>query len=270
MTPLLPEDAERLGRPPASGDFLTGNGFAAQCRYVINYDGLVVNEHVHNGWWFCKVDHLPRFFEELLPRKRFVLVSHNSDYPIDERYRRQLRRRRLRAWFAANVAFRHRKLIPIPLGIANPAWAHGDPQALSAVRLASGPRTQLFDVSFSLETNEAERRYCLDQTGLTLAPRLEHRAYLARLASSYFCVSPSGHGLDTHRTWEALYLRTVPIVTRSALTDEYPELPMVVLDDWAEFRRVRFSAELYERLMRRWDAGDLSVDAFMMRLRRRA
>jgi len=266
---VTPEEAERLGRPPESGEFLTGNGFADRCRHVLNYDGLVVNEQVENDWWFCKVDHLERFFDELLPRERFVLVSHNGDYPIDERYRRQLRRRRLRAWFAANVAFRHRKLIPIPLGIANPAWAHGDPEALRAARAAAGRRTELFDVSFSLETNEGERRYCLEQTGLTLAPRLEHRAYLARLAASYFCVSPSGHGLDTHRTWEALYLGTVPVVIRSALTDEYPDLPWVVLDDWADFRTESFSPELHERLTASWDPASLSMDAFAARLQRR-
>jgi hypothetical protein len=267
---VTPEEAERLGRAPDTGEFLTGNGFAALCRYVFNYEGLVVNEAVDNDWWFCKVDHLDRFFEESLPRESFVLVSHNGDYSIDERYRRQLRRRRLRAWFAANVALRHPKLIPIPLGIANPGWPHGAPGPLRAAQEAAVSKTQLFDVSFSLETNERERRYCLEQTGLTPEPRLEHGAYLARLASSFFCVSPSGYGLDTHRTWEALYLRTVPVVTRSPLTDEYPDLPLVVLDDWAGFRTVRFSPELHERLTASWDPAALSMDAFAARLRRRA
>jgi hypothetical protein len=263
------EEAERLGRPPESGEFLTGNGLAARCRHVLNYDGLEVNEHVDNDWWFCKVDHLERFFAELLPREPFVLVSHNGDYPIDERFRRQLRRRRLRAWFAANVAFHHRKLIPVPLGIANPAWEHGDPGALHAARETAGPRTELFDVSFSLETNEDERRYCLEQTGLELAPRLDHRAYLARLAASYFCLSPSGYGIDTHRTWEALYLGTVPVVIRSPLTDEYADLPWVVLDDWADFRSVDFSPQLHARLTASWDPASLSVESLVARLERR-
>jgi hypothetical protein len=269
VKPPSPEEAERLGRPPGGGDFLTGNGFAAQCRHVLNYDGLVVNDDVDNDWWFCKVDHLPRFFDELLPRKPFVLVSHNGDYPIDSRYRRQLHRRSLRAWLAANVALRHPKLIPIPLGIANPVWPHGDSGALRAVQQTASTKKQLFDVSFSLETNERERRYCLEQIGLPLEPRVGHKDYLARLASAHFCVAPSGNGLDTHRTWEALYLRTVPVVTRSALTDEYPDLPIVVLDDWADFRTVSFSPDLYERLMERWDPADLRVDPFMTSLRRR-
>jgi hypothetical protein len=268
--PLPHADAERLGRTSEDPGFLTGNGFAARCRHVVNYDGLVVNDHVENNWWFCRVDHLDWFFAENLPREPFVLISHNSDYPIDERYRRRLRARRLRAWFAANVALRHPKLIPIPLGIANPGWPHGDPRALRAAQAVSDAKSQLFDVSFAVETNERERAYCLEQIGLPLAPRLEHPEYLVRLSSTYFCVAPRGYGLDTHRLWEALYVRSVPVVTRSALTDEYADLPIVVLDDWAEFRDVDFSPELHTRLMSGWDPAALSMDAFVARLERRA
>jgi hypothetical protein len=263
------EDAERLGGLPEDVAFLTGNGFAARCRHVINYDGLVVNEHVANDWWFCKVDHLDWFFAESLPRQPFVLISHNGDYPIGERYRRQLRRRQLRAWFAANVALRHPKLIPIPLGIANPVWPHGDPRPLRAAQAGSGAKSELFDVSFGIETNEPERTYCLEQIALPLLPRLRHAEYLARLASTYFCIAPSGHGLDTHRMWEALYVRSVPVVTRSSLVEEYAELPLVVLDDWSEFRTVDFSPELHRRLTSGWDPSALSADAFVERLERR-
>jgi hypothetical protein len=267
--PLPPEEAARLGRVPETGDFLTGNGFAARCGHVVNYEDLVLNEDADNDWWFCKVDHLEWFFAELEPPGPYVLVSHNGDYPIGEAFRRQLRSRRLAGWLAANAAFSHPKLIPIPLGIANPGWEHGDPRALRAAQAESTSKTELFDVSFSLATNERERRYCLEQTGLQLAPRVPHPEYLARLGSAYFCVSPSGYGIDTHRTWEALYLRTVPVVRRSALTDEYADLPIVALDDWADFGSIEFGPELHRRLTAGWDPGALSMDAFIARLRRR-
>lgn len=266
---LPPEEAARLGRAPDTDEFLTGNGFAAACRYAVNYQGLVVNERVDNNWWFCRTDHLAWFFEEQPARGAYVLVSHNSDYPIDDAFRRQLRRRRLVAWLGANVAIRHPKLIPIPLGIANPGWPHGNAAELRAARAGSGDKRVLFDVSFNLETNERERRYCLEQVGLPLAPRVGNAEYLQRLASAYFCLAPSGHGLDTHRTWEALYLGAVPVVTRSPLTDEYADLPLVVLDDWADFRDVDFSPELHRRLAADWDPAALRMDAFLARLRGR-
>lgn len=249
-------------------EFVSGDGLAAVCGHV--FDGtLRAQPDAREDWWFCKLDHLDAFLAHHAPRRRFVLVTHNSDYPVDVRYRRVVRSWRVRKWFAANVALDHRKVVPLPLGIANAHWEHGDPATLRAAQAASGRKASLIDVSFSLETNEAARRYCLDQTGLELAPRLPHPQYLLRLASAYFCVSPSGYGIDTHRTWEALYLRTVPIVTRSALTDEYRELPWIVLDDWSEFRSLDLSPASYERVMSGWDPSSLSLDALIERMRRR-
>lgn len=250
-----------------AGELITGDGLAARCRHV--FDGVPkMQPDADEDWWFCRRDQLEQFLRTAAPRRRFVLVTHNSDYPVDLGDRRVLRSPRIRKWFAANVALHHRKLVPLPLGVANPHWEHGDPAPLRAAQAISRKAT-LVDVSFSLNTNTAVRRYCLEQTGLELAPRLPHPAYLLRLAEAYFCVSPSGNGIDAHRTWEALYLKTVPIVTRSPLTDEYADLPWIVLDDWSRFRSLELSESLYERLMGSWDPAALSLDALVGRMRRR-
>lgn len=119
--PLLgPERVARLSAAPPDEGFITGNGIAARCRYVLNYDALRVNQHVDNDWWFCKADFLEYFFAEVAPSEEFVLFSHNSDRAIGRRFRRELRRRRLVAWFAQNPTFEHPKLRALPIGIANP------------------------------------------------------------------------------------------------------------------------------------------------------
>ena len=247
---------------------MSGDGIAACCRHVFE-EGAVVHRDHGEDWWFCKLDLLEEFLGGHAPRRRFVLVTHNSDYPVDERHTRIVRSLRVRAWLAANVALRHRKLIPLPLGIANPRWEHGDAAALESAQTRATKKSSLVDVSFSVDTNPSERRYCLEQTGLEPAPRVPYPEYLARLGAARFCVSPRGHGIDTHRTWEALYLRTVPIVTRSALTDEYADLPWLVLDDWSQFASLELSAALYERVMGDWDPRSLGLDALVARLRRR-
>jgi hypothetical protein len=263
-----PDEAERLGRFPVDQAFVTGNGFAARCRHVLNYGGPFVNDAGEEAWYFCKTDHLEWFFDHVAPRRRYVLVSHNSDYPVGDRFRSRLRGRNLRVWFAVNVTLRHPKLVPIPIGVPNPGWRHGDPALLRAAQRVR-EKSELVDVSFSVETNLAERRRCLELTGLTPAPRLPYPEYLARLARSYFCVSPSGYGIDSHRTWEALYLGAVPIVTRSPLTDGHPDLPLIVLDDWADFGSIELTPELHRRVLGGWDARSLSMDRYFERLRRR-
>lgn len=263
-----PERIERLRRYPEH-DFLCGNGFAARCRYVLNYDELTVNEHVDNDWWFCKSDFLEYFFREVAPRDEFVLFSHNSDRAIDERFARRLARPQLRAWFAENAAFRHPKLFALPLGIANPRWPHGDGDALAAAQRTPVEKSELFNTSFSLATNPAERAYCLEQAGLELGPRRPFPEYLLDLKRAWFCLSPAGNGIDTHRTWEALYVGAIPVVTRSVLTDQHPELPLVVLDDWAEFRSIDFSPELYRACWGDFDPGSLRLDAYLRRVEAR-
>ena len=261
-----PERARELGLAPADSRFITGNGLAARCRHVLNYDLPTVNAEIENDWWFCKTDFLEYFFRELAPDRPFVLFSHNSDRRIGRAFARHLRRRNLVAWFAANVAVARRRLFAVPLGIANPVWPHGNPDALAAVQRARIPKTQLFDVTFDVATNRRERLRCLRETGLELQSPVPHREYLERLASSYFCVAPQGNGIDTHRVWEALYLGTIPIVTRSVLSDQHPDLPMVVLDDWSEFPSVDFSLDLYERRWGGWRPDELRLDRYLERV----
>jgi hypothetical protein len=235
---------------------------------VLNYGVPAVNEHIENDWWFCKADLLEHFFAELAPDSPFVLFSHNGDRTIDRRFKRPLRRRSLVAWFAANAALADPKLFALPLGIANPVWPHGDVGTLEAVQRAEIPKVRLFDVSFSVQTNRAERLRCLGATGLELDAPAPFPEYLERLASSHFCLAPRGNGIDTHRIWEGLYVGTIPVVTRSVLTDQHPDLPLVVLDDWSEFRSVGFSPELYQRTWGDWRPDELRLDRYLERVAR--
>jgi hypothetical protein len=259
-------EAARLGAAPTHPCFITGNGFAARCRYVLNYGELTVNEAGEDGWWFCKADFLESFFADLAPDSPFVLVSHNSDRPIGSRFASHLERENLIAWLAANASFEHPKLLPIPLGIANPAWPHGDSAALEAVRRSPPAKSRLFDVSFDVETNAQERRRCLAETGLQAEARSGFAEYLERLASAYFCVAPRGNGIDTHRVWEALYVGTVPVVTGSVVASQHRHLPMVALGDWSEFSSVDFGPELYRRLWSGWQPDELCLDPYLERV----
>jgi hypothetical protein len=265
----MPDRIQALSVTPRAAYFITGNGLAARCRYVLNYDELTINEEVDNEWWFCKADWLEYFFRKAAPHSPYVLFSHNSDRPIRRPITRYLRRRNLRAWFAANVAFRHPKLFAIPLGVANPVWPHGDTGALRTAQKARIEKSRLFDVSFRVETNPRERVHCLAQTGLDLDPPTSFTRYLERLSSAYFCIAPRGNGIDTHRTWEALYLGTVPVVTRSVLTDQHPDLPLVVLDDWSQFRSIDFGPDLYAKTWGDWNAEQLRLDTYLDRVRAR-
>src|SRR5438874_4709265 len=56
-----------LSEVPGHHPFITGNGIAARCRFVINYDDLTVNADADNDWWFCRTDFIEYFFAEHEP-----------------------------------------------------------------------------------------------------------------------------------------------------------------------------------------------------------
>jgi len=57
---------------------------------------------------------------------------------------------------------------------------------------------------------------------------------IKRLSEYKFCICPEGNGVDTHRLWEALYLKTVPIVIKSNFTNilKNSNIPLVIVDSW--------------------------------------
>ena len=67
------------------------------------------------------------------------------------------------------------------------------------------------------------------------------------IASHKFVISPRGNGVDCHRTWEALYLRTIPIVKKSIHMNEFSELPILFVNDWSELSYNVLKA-FYERV----------------------
>ena len=53
-----------------------------------------------------------------------------------------------------------------------------------------------------------------------------------------FAISGSGNGLDSHRTWELLYLGCIVIMKSSALDKMFESLPVVIIKDWRELNNI--------------------------------
>jgi hypothetical protein len=183
---------------------------------------------------------LPWFFAHALPelRHRFVLVTHNSDASVGDEHRVFLEDGRIARWFAQNARIRHAKLTALPIGVANAQWPHGDLDALvAACAGAPNARREKAYCSFDVRTNPGVRLPLLAR--LVRSPDVEvdpaalvYGDYLERVAEHRWCICAPGNGVDSHRAWEAMYLGTIPVVTRSAEpTDLYGGLPVLEVDD---------------------------------------
>ena len=59
--------------------------------------------------------------------------------------------------------------------------------------------------------------------------------YRKKLVKSYFVISPPGNGFDCHRTWEALYFKTVPVVLKEYYGFSHLDLPVLKVDSFESF-----------------------------------
>jgi hypothetical protein len=58
--------------------------------------------------------------------------------------------------------------------------------------------------------------------------------YLDCIYNHNFVLCPRGNGIDTHRIWETLYLRSIPIVKKCTAMSYFNELPILWINDWNE------------------------------------
>lgn len=166
---------------------------------------------------------------------QFTLITHNGDANVEDVYyvNMILNAPNLKLWYAQNVNFSHDKLVPLPIGIANRMWPHGN------VSIVESPKTADVYMSFDLNTNPKKRTECLDalRDKVSFLPFVSPNENIARLAQYKYCICPEGNGLDTHRLWEALYLRVVPIMLKSKhvelLINQY-RFPAILLDRWSD------------------------------------
>lgn len=58
--------------------------------------------------------------------------------------------------------------------------------------------------------------------------------YIDNIYNHKFVLCPRGNGVDTHRVWESIYLRTIPIVKKNTIMSHFIGLPILWIDDWSE------------------------------------
>lgn len=247
-------------------NFITGNKFKEICHYTYDEAGFVIkSEPVDNEILrvFVKIDYAHNFFTKP-PSKPFILFTHNGDSPIDSSYSNYLDNPNLLKWYGQNVMTIHSKLQSIPIGIANKQWDHGNEYDFIEIIKEDNLKDNLFYINF--EITNFSRNDCLERMykfGLQKQERKLFKNYLRELSKSYFVISPEGNGIDCHKTWEALYLKAIPIITKSINSDFYTDLPIVVLKDWDDFNPSLFTIEKYNKIWGNFNSAILDINYFI-------
>ncbi len=222
---------------------------------------------------FVEYDLLKRFTRKYLPkiRHRFILITPNcesgTDNPQPGKFSHLLHSKKIAAWFLQNIdRAPSSRMIPIPIGVANQVWPHGQVSILDPLVQEKPPsndekRDVFIYVNFSIHTNPSIREPCFQyfQTfkTATFKTSSSFQEYLQDLSHTVFVVSPPGNGLDCHRTWEALLMGCYPIVLSSTLNPLYENLPIVVVSSWDEVTEEFLKEKQKEFQTRSWDLDKL-------------
>ena len=75
-----------------------------------------------------------------------------------------------------------------------------------------------------------------------------------------FVVSPFGNGYDCHRTWEALVLNCYPIVKTSPLDILYLNLPVLIVNNWADVTLELLNQTIKQFRERTFDLSKLTLN----------
>ena len=195
----------------------------------------------------------------------FILLSHNSDWNVveSEDTKTILECLNLKKWYTQNLCFQHPKISMIPIGFANSMWPHGNLSLFDNKAFLSqlSNKTQKVYFNFAIHTNGKLRQPCYDALcrKLPWLPVFPPINNLIRLKEYEFCICPEGNGVDCHRFWEALYLKSVPIVIKSPFIETLKrhDIPLVILDRWEDLdiEKLNYSAYHFD---------NYTFDKFMM------
>lgn len=225
-------------------NFITGNKFKSLADDFIDESKPYIDLRNKPKVIFLFTDWVEAFRQSILPRIdwQFKLITHNADMGVYEKDLDLLNDERLIRWFGMNCHLEHDKLTPIPIGIANKKWPHGNEELLQKVIDLNLPKIDRIYCNFDPNTNP-NRRMILKE----LQPRkdidfehnnLNQEEYWKRLASYKYVISPPGNSVDCHRIWESLYLKTIPICLENISLKQYKKLPIMFLNSYHNFQLI--------------------------------
>ena len=239
-------------------------------------------------------DALQSFADSVLPQLQhpFTLVSGDSDLAVShdslgDCFNTLLASPLLQAWFAQNRDSRHSKLNSLPIGLDyHSAWAN--PRLWWGLQslLPSQQEAHLFELrrqapcwpdrtpqaycNWLVSGDRGDRAQCrqqVEEKACFFQQQPISRQQTWQEQSRYgYVLSPSGVGLDCHRTWEAMALGCVPIVKRHHFTDLFRELPALVVEDWSQVTSDFLQEQQEEMVKQRFNFEVLTLAYWRQRI----
>lgn len=241
----------------------------SSCYNDVQYLQVMLNNQFDKMTIYVCTDLLPFFIQQVMKHitHRFVLLSGDSDFTFENFIPilgLLLENPFLLGWFSQNNLLQNSKIHPMPIGLDyhtifnNPTctWRiigegtlpiNQEEILLSIVKKPFYERIPIIYSNYTLQNDAFNDRKNAEKIPQKLVCRTSvmARSDLWKDMTQYtFVLSPRGMGMDCHRTWEALCLGCIPIVTYNYALFE--DLPVLVVSDWSEITQELLETTIQE------------------------
>lgn len=233
----------------SSYPYISGDTFRKLANHIYDERKVIKVSKIKKGdILFIKTDNLDQFIDNILIKidKKVVLIFHNSDLSFTKNKVKHFEEKDVTI-FSQNLDIEFEfsnKFFPLPIGIENRSYLMNgriknfdriinnsiikkdDNLILCAINPNTNPtRVELLKI--------ASKNKLINFLRYT-----EHKNYLELLATYKFNLCPEGNGIDTHRFWESLMMKSIPIVLKSNTIEQFTkfDIPCLVLNDWSELK----------------------------------
>lgn len=226
---------------PSSYPYLTGDTLRKHSDQIHDETSKLDPGKIKKGdLVFVKTDFLIDYFENIHPKikYRYYLLTHNSDFEITKEYKKYCDEKII-IWYAQNLNFEmNHSIQPIPIGLENKRFLKGG--LISHYKGTNAIEKNKFVYSCFNESTHKDRiginNLYQDNKLVTICKGTNHKRYIQNLSEFKFNLCPRGNGLDTHRIWESLMVKSVPILLKNKFSENFINLglPFLLLDEWEE------------------------------------
>ena len=177
-----------------------------------------------------------KLYEKLQQFKNpFKLILHNADDSFEKEHLKYFNIPNCKKVYSQNVNVVDSRVEFLPIGIANHFWKWGKSQIVDEVIQEEIDKTDFVYAWFQERDNRIDCYDNVKREGIPIVESMEYKNYLRKLKTYKYCISPEGNGIDCYRTWEALYMKTIPICKRSILVEHFAKtFPIYIVDDWKD------------------------------------
>ena len=174
--------------------------------------------------------------------KKKIWVFHNSDETFDLNAKKKLDYFNPKKCFSQNLIINKKNYHFIPIGLENSKFHNNgdikDFLRLRKVKLEKKPR-----ILFGFKNTNPKRvqlKHQFKKLKITDETTGWNSFFYRRILLNYmFVICPEGNGIDTHRMWEALYLKTIPIIKKNMISNfiKKAKIPVLILNKWSDLSK---------------------------------